>query len=86
MREPKNKNELMWHLIDPEDVSTFPKTDDYILLHFENYSLCCVGRCEGNEEEGYSFFEGDDEKSLMSYGLFVDAWMPLPERWEDGMD
>ena len=86
MREPKNKNDLMWHVIDPEDAATFPKTDDYILLSFSNYVLPSIGRCEGNEEEGFTFFDGDDDKPLVEYGLFVNAWMPLPERWKDGMD
>lgn len=83
MREPKNIKDLMWHPIDPEDVSTFPKTDDYLLLSFENYSLPTIGRCEGDDDEGFKFFDGDDDKTLASYGLFVNAWMPLPERWED---
>jgi hypothetical protein len=83
MREPKNKDELIWHLIDPDDAATFPRTDDYLLLSFENFSLPCIGRCEGNDEEGFRFFWGDDEKPLLEYGLLVNAWMPIPERWDE---
>lgn len=61
-----------------------PDNDDYILLSFENYSLPQIGRYEENNDGG-AFFEGDSDKSCSSYGLFVNAWMPLPEpyRQED---
>lgn len=75
---PDNYNDLEWHII-TEDLETYPKTDKYILLSFDNFRLPCIGRCEGNEDDGYAFYEGDEERSLASYGLFVNAWMPLPE-------
>lgn len=56
-----------------------PETDDYVLVSFENYSLPDIGRCEGNEDEGYTFYPGDENKSYSSYGLIVNAWMPLPK-------
>ena len=85
---PNNHMDLLWHVIEEENPDTFPKTKDYLILSFSNFTLPCIGRCEGNEDEGFTFYEGDDEKSLASYGLFVNAWMPLPERMvaDDGMD
>lgn len=79
---PDNHMDLLWHIIEEDNPDTFPKTKDYLLLSFSNFTLPCIGRCEGNEDEGFTFYEGDDEKSLASYGLYVNAWMPLPERME----
>lgn len=79
MIEPKNIKDLKWHLIDEGD---FPPNDKYILLSFENFSLCLVGRCEGNEDDGYLFFVGDDETPCIEQDIFVNAWMPIPERIE----
>ena len=56
---------------------------DYILLSFDNYGLPAIGRYEFDEENGGAFYEGDEERSCSSYGLFVNAWMPLPERWKE---
>lgn len=55
-----------------------PDTDEYVLLSFENYTMAAIGRYEENDEGG-TFYPGDDEKSYSSYGIFVNAWMPLPE-------
>lgn len=82
LKVPKNCADLIWHVVNEDDPGTFPTTKDYILLSFSNFTLPCVGRCEGNEDEGFRFYEGDDEESLASYGLFVNAWMPMPKRCE----
>ena len=34
-------------------------------------------------DEGGTFYPGDDEKSYSSYGIFVNAWMPLPEPYRE---
>ena len=83
LKAPENYCDILWHVIEAENPKTFPPTDEHILLNFSNFTLPCIGRCEGNEDEGFTFFEGDDEKSLASYGLFVNAWMPLPTRYEE---
>ena len=80
---PENHVALLWHVINEDDPNTYPDTDDYILLDFSNFSLPCIGRCVGNKDEGFTFYEGDDEKPLVDYGLFVNAWMPLPARYEE---
>lgn len=58
-----------------------PETDKYILLSFENFSIPAVGRYE-EDEEGGAFFIGDDDGSCSSYGLFVNAWQPLPKPYK----
>lgn len=65
----------------------FPDGDRYILVSFENSTMPDIARYEENDEGG-TFYPGDDEKSYSSYGFFVNAWMPLPElyRREDEQD
>ena len=56
-----------------------PETDDYILLSFENFSLPDIGRYEVDENGDGAFYPGDEDRSYNSFGLFANAWMPLPE-------
>ena len=65
----------------------YPDVDEYgcskyILISFANYSLPVVGRYQVDDESGGNFYEGDDDKSLLSYGLFVNAWMDLPKNYD----
>lgn len=61
-----------------------PKDESYILVSFENSTMPDIARYEENDEGG-TFYPGDDEKSYSSYGLFVNAWMPLPESYRGGV-
>lgn len=58
-----------------------PGTDDYVLLSFDNFSIPFVGRYE-EDESGCAFYVGDDEKSCISQGVVVNAWMPLLEPYK----
>lgn len=58
-----------------------PEDESYILVSFENCTMPDIARYEENDEGG-TFYPGDDEKSYSSYGLFVNAWMELPERYK----
>ena len=58
-----------------------PEDNKYILMSFENFSAPFVGRYE-EDEEGGAFCLGDEDGSCVSYGLFVSAWMPLPEPYK----
>lgn len=60
-----------------------PETDDYILVSFSNFELPDIGRYETDKDGGGIFFPGDKERSYVSYGLFVNAWMPLPELYKE---
>lgn len=58
-----------------------PEDESYILVSFENATMPDIARYEENDEGG-TFYPGDDEKSYSSYGIFVNAWMPLPELYK----
>ena len=59
-----------------------PEEEEYILLSFANYTGLDIGRYE-HDGENDKFYPGDDEKSYSSYGIFVNAWMPLPEPYRE---
>ena len=56
-----------------------PKPGQFILVSFENRPFLDIARYEGNEEEGGTFYPGCEDRSYLSYGFFVNAWMSLPE-------
>lgn len=60
-----------------------PETDDYILLSFENFSIADIGRYENDEEGNGAFYPGDEDESYVSFGLFVNAWQPLPAPYQE---
>lgn len=72
-----------WIPINPDDPSTFPEVKpdgdftDYILLSFDNFSLIEVGHYRADDNGDGAFYCGDDAKSCASYGLIVNAWMPI---------
>lgn len=61
-----------------------PKTDTYILLSFDNFSIADIGRYEVDQDGNGAYYPGDDDKSYSSYGLFVNAWQPLPHPYKEG--
>ena len=54
----------------------YPDTDTYILLSLSNFSIPIVGRWE-EDEDGGAFYAGDEDETLVSQDMFVNAWMPL---------
>ena len=56
-----------------------PEDNDYILISFENFSIPVVGRYE-KDEEGGAYYAGDEDISLVSQDMIVNAWQPLPEK------
>ena len=73
------KRRLCFTRINEDEPETFPKTDKYILLSFSNYSCPLVGRCEGNKEDGFRFYVGDDTVTCSQKGVFVNGWAKLPK-------
>lgn len=59
-----------------------PEEGKYVLISFDNFPLADIGRYETDQEDGV-FYPGDEEKSYISYGLFVNAWQPLPEPYKE---
>ena len=87
---PNKKQELVDRLAKDTNVlgkwipisARLPEDESYILVSFENASMPDIARYEENDEGG-TFYPGDDEKSYSSYGIFVNAWMPLPEPYRE---
>lgn len=57
-----------------------PGDNKYILISFENFSVPVVGRYE-EDENGGAFYAGDEDESLVSQNMIVNAWQPLPEKY-----
>ena len=60
-----------------------PEDESYILVSFENSTMPGIARYEENDEGG-TFYPGDEEETYAHYGLIVNAWMPLPTPYEKG--
>lgn len=65
-----------------------PETADYVLVSFKNFSLPAIGRYEVDDEgDGAWYLQGcDDGDTCCSAGLFVNAWMPLPEAYKEELE
>mgnify|MGYP005920699405 FL=1 len=65
-----------------------PESADYVLMSFENFSLPAIGRYEVNDEGDGAWYLGDDNggDTCCSVGLFVNAWMPLPEAYKEELE
>lgn len=63
-----------------------PDADKYILVSIENFIISDIGRYETDKDGSGAFYPGDDDKSYVEYGLFVNAWMPLPEPYRESED
>lgn len=56
---------------------------EYILLSFSNYTLPTIGLYRKDNDDSGAYYVGNDDKSCSSYGIIVNAWMPLPERYKE---
>lgn len=71
-------NEMVSKWIPVEDTDHTPENESYVLVSFSNFNVPDIARYEENEEGG-TYYPGDDEESYLKYGLFVNAWQPLPK-------
>ena len=62
-----------------------PEDESYVLVSFENATMVDIARYE-EDDEGGSFYPGDDEDPFSKYGIYVNAWMPLPEPYREVTD
>lgn len=62
-----------------------PESGKYVLMSFENFTLPLIGRYEVNDEGDGAWYLGDNDEgdTCCSVGLFVNAWMPLPEPYRE---
>lgn len=77
---PGTEEKELWTPIDAEEK---PGTE-FVLVSFENCSTPDIARYEKDEEGNGTFYPGDEEKSYLEYGLFVNAWRPLPKCYRGG--
>ena len=63
-----------------------PESNDYVLMSFENFTLPEIGRYEVNDEGDGAWYLGNNDEgdTCCSAGLFVNAWMPLPDPYRKG--
>lgn len=73
----KNKEE--WIPVEEK----MPESDEYILISFENFNIPDIGRYEVDKEGNGAFYPGDDETSYAQFGLFANAWRPLPKAYKE---
>jgi len=86
MKLLKAKTKLQWVPVTDGD-EWKPTLDedgysDYIFLSFDNAFFPCIGQYRENEEGG-AFYGEDDDEPLTKIGLFVNAWMPLPDPYRE---
>ena len=74
MKRLEHLNECMWNPVE----EFYPSDDRYVLLSFENFTIPQIGRYEESEDGG-AFYLVDEDESLVSHGVFVNAWMELPK-------
>ena len=60
-----------------------PDPDEQVLLSFENCTFPMIGRYTVDDEDSGTFRVGDMDDSFVENGLFVNAWMPLPESYKE---
>lgn len=58
-----------------------PEPDKYIAISLDNCDIPAIGRYTVDNEGGGTFRVGNQDESFLEIGLFVNAWMPLPERY-----
>lgn len=62
-----------------------PEDESYVLVSFENATMVDIARYE-EDDEGGSFYPGDDDEAYSKCGIYVNAWMPLPEPYREVTD
>lgn len=62
-----------------------PEDESYVLVSFENATMVDIARYE-EDNEGGRFYPGDEDEAYSKYGIYVNAWMPLPEPYREVTD
>lgn len=75
----QDEKENGWITIDEK----LPDPDEYILISFFNSSIPMIGRYTVDDNDGGTFRVGDEDDSFGEHGLYVNAWMPLPEPYKE---
>lgn len=64
----------------------FPEPETYILVSFDNYILPDIATYRVDDDGSGAFYSGDEDYTYLSMGLYVNAWMPLPEPYKAEME
>lgn len=76
------KNAVRWIPV----TERLPDPESYILVSFENFSLPDIATYRVDEDGSGAFYPGDEDYTYLSAGVFVNAWMPLPEAYKAEME
>lgn len=60
-----------------------PQNGQCVLVSFENYPLPTIADYRKKGDGGYFCSTGGTDVKFSDIGLFVNAWMPLPEPYRD---
>ena len=60
-----------------------PDPGKYILVSFENFLIPMIGIYTADDDDGGTFRISDEDDSFLEHDLYVNAWMELPERYEE---
>ena len=60
-----------------------PDPSKYVLVSFENFAIPMIGIYTVDDDDGGTFRISDKDDSFLEHGLYVNAWMELPERYEE---
>lgn len=70
--------DFKWNPLNEDDPNSFPPAGEYVLLSFSNYRMPSIGVwLEG------AFYDEEMKRTFSSFGVFVNAWAPLPENYKD---
>ena len=58
-----------------------PEPETYILVSFDNSTTQDIATYRVDDDGSGAFYPGDEDYTYLSVGLFVNAWMPLPEQY-----
>lgn len=56
---------------------------DYLLLSYENWPLPDIGQFKSDLDGSGAFYPRDYARSCTSFGLIVNAWMPIIESYRE---
>ena len=56
-----------------------PEPETYVLVSFDNSTTPDIATYRVDDDGSGAFYQGDEDYTYLSAGLFVNAWMPLPE-------
>ena len=82
--EDEQKKVIEWLSTDWIPVSErLPDPGKYILVSFENFLIPMIGIYTADDDDGGTFRISDEDDSFLEHDLYVNAWMELPERYEE---